>query len=171
MKEHKNPVNCWLRGTLGVSLLAMALHSAYAFLGWSRLAMISPINESVWEHLKMGFWAVLLFGWAEQVFGTGKMRNFYPARAAEISVRLPGIVIFYYSYTAFTGTNLLWFDISSFVLCVLLGRLVACRIKRLHTLSDAWQIGAVAYLLLLVTLFAWMTYHAPDAGIFQEPSH
>lgn len=171
MIERQSKTACWLRGTLGVSLLAMALHSAYALLGWTRLAMISPINESVWEHLKMGFWAVLLFGWAEQVFGTGKMRNFYPARAIEVSVLLLGIVIFFYGYTALTGTNLLWLDISGFVLFALLARVLACRVKTLKTLPDLWQIGAVAYLLLLVALFAWLTYHAPDANIFRDSSH
>ena len=147
------------------------LHSAYMVLGWSRLALISPVNESVWEHLKMAFWGVMLFAWAEQVLGPGKMRNFYPARAAEVTVLLLGIVALYYGYNSMSGRSILWVDIMSFVLCVLLGRSLACRVKKLATLPDLWQIGAVAFLLVLVTLFAWFTYQAPDAGIFHDLSH
>ena len=171
MNEESSVRNCIIRGSLGVSLLGSALHSAYMLLGWSRLALISPINESVWEHLKMGFWAVMLYGWVEKALSKARMQNFYPARAMEITVLMLGIVGIFYGYTAISGRSMLWVDILTFFVCVLASRWVACKVERRTVFPDIWQIAALGYILLLVTLFAWFTYQAPDLGIFRDLSH
>lgn len=51
----------WL-GLVLFSILSIPLHFSYAWLGkLNMVGMFTPINESIWEHLKLLFWPLLLW--------------------------------------------------------------------------------------------------------------
>lgn len=42
---------------LWINLVGGFLHEVYRMTGyWAPIALIAPVNESVWEHMKMFFW-------------------------------------------------------------------------------------------------------------------
>ncbi|MCJ7665514.1 MAG: DUF6512 family protein, partial [Actinobacteria bacterium] len=44
-------------GILFAFILGSLLHFTFELSGsWGPMALISGVNESVWEHLKIGFW-------------------------------------------------------------------------------------------------------------------
>lgn len=50
-------------GILFIFSVGTLLHFTYDALGkWKPVGLIAPVNESVWEHLKMGFWPTLIYG-------------------------------------------------------------------------------------------------------------
>lgn len=53
MKRH------WLLTALGAILAGAGLHFLWQALPNPLLALISPVNESVWEHLKLLYWPML----------------------------------------------------------------------------------------------------------------
>ena len=55
-----------LFGMLFSSLLGGLLHFTFEFSGYNPIVgAFSAVNESVWEHLKLGFWPILLFTFIE----------------------------------------------------------------------------------------------------------
>ena len=49
-------------GILFIILLGSLLHFSFEFSGgWRPLGIISAVNESVWEHLKLAFWPALFW--------------------------------------------------------------------------------------------------------------
>jgi len=59
-------------GFFAVILLGFLLHNAYFWTRPSQVfAIIAPVNESVWEHLKMAFWALMIYSLAEYTCITG----------------------------------------------------------------------------------------------------
>ena len=53
MKRH------WLLTALGAILAGAGLHFLWQALPNPLFALISPVNESVWEHLKLLYWPML----------------------------------------------------------------------------------------------------------------
>ena len=49
---------CWM-GWIGTVLLGIGLHALYAWRPIPLLGLFSPVNESVWEHLKLLYWPFL----------------------------------------------------------------------------------------------------------------
>lgn len=48
-------------GSLFIIVVGFLLHYLYDWSGRSNLvAILAPVNESVWEHLKLGTWATVL---------------------------------------------------------------------------------------------------------------
>ena len=49
---------CWM-GWIGTVLLGIGLHALYTWRPIPLLGLFSPVNESVWEHLKLLYWPFL----------------------------------------------------------------------------------------------------------------
>ena len=160
-----------LLGFLGISVVGMLLHNAYA---WTKpfllFALIAPVNESVWEHLKMAYWGVIIWAAIEGLLSRHKIENWVPALAAGTAIFMLTIVVVFYSYTALTGTSVLWVDISTFVVGTFLCRWVSCRIRSLEGSSRLLEVSALIYLVCMAVLFIYFTFHPPGADIFIDHS-
>lgn len=97
-----------LFGALIISITGSLLHFVY---DWSKeykpLALISAVNESTWEHLKIAFWPALIYSVVEYLLISNITNNFIISKAACLLVIPISIVILFYSYTAIIGHNFL----------------------------------------------------------------
>ena len=70
-----------LFGMLFVSILGGLLHFTFELSGFNPIVgTFSAVNESVWEHLKLGFWPILLLTIIEYRFIIKETNNFFLAR-------------------------------------------------------------------------------------------
>ncbi|MEL1135600.1 DUF6512 family protein [Desulfitobacterium sp. THU1] len=147
------------------------LHFIYDWSNQSQwVSIFSPINESIWEHLKMGFWALVLFSLLEYRFIKSKTQNFFLAKGLG-SLTLQGlIVIVFYSYTAFTNKPIMFLDISSFVVGCILCQLVSYKILTKSRPKPVLNWLGLGILLASATLFVIFTFAPPELILFQEPS-
>lgn len=158
--------NIWLEGigTLFMIGTGSALHFVFDWSGaWHPLALIAAVNESIWEHLKLAFWPGVI--WAVVAP--------YPDRAKALAGKGVGlavtsalIVAIFQSYTAVLGRNLLALDIGTFVVAIVLGQFISCRI----ILRDNKQMRRFGLVLLCAQLAAFSlgTYRAPDHWLFVD---
>lgn len=76
----------WL-GILVVSLLSIPLHFAYEWTGKNFVVgLFTPINESIWEHLNLVFWPILIWWGIGYIFL--EKRNNYPLKNGSLQLRL-----------------------------------------------------------------------------------
>ena len=118
---------------LGIPVLIIVgslMHFVYEWSGNSIIVGIfAPINESVWEHLKMAFWPMLIW-WLLGYFLLSINNKisaeewFVSCAIAEI-ICLLVIVSFYYTYTGALGIESLILDIFSLFLGVAVGQCLA----------------------------------------------
>lgn len=160
-----------LLGFFAVILLGFLLHNAYFWTRPSQVfAIIAPVNESVWEHLKMAFWALMIYSLAEYPFLRSSVSNFLLAKALGSTVLIVTIPLIFYSYTRIAGTHLLWMDILSFVVSTALCQTIACNLYRRSPCSRKVRLSSLFYLLLIALLFALWTYMPPELEIFRDHS-
>lgn len=155
-------------GVVFVLLLGTLSHFLY---DWTRqnpvIGLFTPVNESIWEHMKLVFFPMLFYG-AGLLFFSKKNRPCI--RASLCSGILFGtllIPVLYYAYTAVLGKNIFALDLAVFVISVLSGFLLfyrlaaSCRCKRCFFICGV--------LCVLFACFLLFTYHPLDLELFRNP--
>jgi hypothetical protein len=173
--EQKVGILHWeMWGILFIVLLGSLLHFTFEFSGgWRPLSVISAVNESVWEHLKLAFWPAVFWGIIEFFFVRRPVRDtrsgFLLAKAIGAYVMPVVIVAVFYSYTAFTGDSILAVDLSSFVIAVVIGQIVSYKLWGWFKSSALLNPLGLAMLIIGILLFAVFTFYPPRVGIFRDP--
>jgi formate/nitrite transporter FocA (FNT family) len=160
-------------GILFIVLFGSLLHFTFDLSGgWRPLGIISAVNESVWEHLKLAFWPAVFWTIIEFFFVRRPAKDSRPsfilAKAIGACIMPLVIVVIFYSYTAFTGDSILAVDLSSFVIAVVIGQIVSYKLWCSLRLSRVFNLLGLALLVIGVLLFAVFTFYPPGAGIFQD---
>ena len=156
-------------GIIFIIFVGSSLHFAFELSGhWKVVALVAAINESVWEHLKLGFWPAVFYALIEYPF-LKKIENFVIAKAASACVIPFCIVVLFYSYTTILGYDTLAMDILIFIIAVIIGQLASYRILTTRKLPRSVTMIAFAALCLLAVLFVVFTFYPPHLSIFQDP--
>jgi hypothetical protein len=170
----KNAEARWILWGIPVLFIAGSLlHSAYEWSGRFKVAAIfSPINESVWEHLKLAFWPLVAW-WSTGLIILSKKHSIFATQwlvssaAAQLACQLV-IVAFYYTYTGALGIKSLVLDIFSFLLGLTAGQGLALHHYRYASFNRYWLGGAFVLLFLMATAFTVFTFTPPHLPLFQD---
>lgn len=149
------------------------MHGLYEWAGYSKVVGIfAPVNESVWEHLKLTFWPILIW-WIMGYFLYGAQDFafiapwFVSCTVSEIACLL-AIITFYYTYTGSLGIKSLILDIFSLFLGVAVGQGSALYMFKHVKLEYCHLYGAVTILTILAALFAIFTFNPPHIPLFKD---
>ncbi|MDF2880331.1 MAG: hypothetical protein K0R54_888 [Clostridiaceae bacterium] len=95
-------------GVIFISSIGAILHFTYECSHeYKPLPLISAVNESTWEHLKIAFWPTLIYSILEYIPLSKITNNFIISKAACMIVIPISIIILFYSYTKVLGRNFL----------------------------------------------------------------
>jgi hypothetical protein len=156
-------------GIIIVVALGGLFHFMFEILNyWAPSGAIFPVNESVWEHLKLPFWPLIIFSLIEYNFIKDKANNLILGKAISFIISISTILIVFYSYTAILGVELLIVDILSFVLGVIIGQVVSYKILTKEQLSTVYIKASWIIFIGFGILFALFTYFPPHLPIFQD---
>ncbi|MFA6296477.1 MAG: DUF6512 family protein [Patescibacteria group bacterium] len=166
MKTNKKIINWEIASTLFVIFFGSFLHFIYQISNNSEfVALFAPVNESVWEHLKLGFWALFIFMILEYFFINKLVHNFFLAKFLGIIAMELTIVIIFYSYTFFTKESILFVDISSFIIGAILCSLVCLKFYKFKLKTNFDSVAAIGLILIAFT-FMVLTFFPPQVPIF-----
>ena len=160
-----------LAGFLFTSAVGSLLHFVYEWSGGSlAAAVVSAVNESTWEHMKLLFVPMFLFS-VVQVCVLGKTYpNFQAVRAVSIVTGLTLIPVLYYTYTGAWGQMRDWANIAVFFLAALGAFLLDFYLLRRNRLSAPWQqVLGLIVLWALAFCFVWCTFRPPHIALWRDP--
>jgi hypothetical protein len=156
-------------GFLGLVVGGSLLHFTYAWSGYSPLVgLFSPVNESVWEHLKLGFWTLVFYSLVEFWYLKGRVNNYLLAKALGVLGLEGFILVFFYSYTAVTGHSILFLDIGSYVAGCLVCQLAGYRILRAAPAGRLAAVPAGLVICLLAASLVAFTFRPPRLPLFRD---
>ncbi len=166
----ENKVLKWqIYGFVFISILGSFDHFLFEFSGYFYpVGPIAAVNESVWEHLKLAYWPLVLFASIEYRYIKEESKNFLLAVAVAAYVMPIYIIIVFYSYTAITGHSILAVDLLTFYSCVFIGQYLSFKILILRELPKSASIISLILILLLGVIFVLFTYFPPHCFIFQD---
>lgn len=158
-------------GFFFVAAAGTLLHFLYDWSGGSTLAaVISGVNESTWEHMKLFFVPVFLFTVVQVCVLGQSYSNILAVRAVSTLVGLALIPILFYTYTGILGYSVSWVNIAIFYLSALTAFALDFRLLRSGKLSAPWQqLAGLAALWALAFAFVWCTFQPPRLGLWRDP--
>lgn len=165
--------NFHLIGCFMILIVAGPLHFVYEWSGGSTLvSLVSPINESIWEHLKLVYWPTLLW-WGFGYLAYKKHKNlsfirWFQAMALGIVLSMGIIVVWYYTWGGAFGVEGTLVNFTSLI-GVFISQLLAIHVYRVVKPRMIYFIPEVLIVLLLAFMSGYFTYYPPAFPLFVSP--
>ena len=145
---------------------------SHFFYGWSNenplIGLISPVNESTWEHMKLVFFPVLLWSLLLPPHLSDAFPSLRPALLFGGLLGTLTVPVLFYTYSGILGRTVTWIDILIFFISVFLTFFCAWKFQ---SSSKIYKKRTAIYFLtvLFLILFFLFTFLPPDIGLFAEP--
>ncbi len=165
----KASLKLWqIGGFIFTGICGVLLHFLYDWTDKSIIvAPFSAVNESIWEHMKLLFFPMFVFGMIEYKFIGNSFDGFWCAKLVGSITGLLIIPIFYYTYTGVFGVNKDWFNIVIFFIAAFTAYLVEYIFFK-NNLFCKLTVTSFAVLCLIAVTFVVLTFYPPEIPLFKD---
>ena len=154
-------------GALFTLILGTVGHFFYEWSGENKIAGIFfPVNESVWEHMKLTLLPTGIYLGAAAI----KLRggNYALSSFLALFIGAALIPLLFYSYTGIIGRSILAVDIAIFFFSVLAGFAVAFLAYNSAPRPILNELAVIGIIAIAVCFFTFTSF-PPDFILFEEP--
>ena len=172
VRERDNLFWWCVGGVLTVAILGTLLHFLYDWTGESGVAKpFSAIDESTWQHMKIMYFPMLLFGAVEWWFFREEYPCFFAVKLVGIVVGLLLIPILFYTYNGAFGKSPDWLNITIFMVADICAYAVEYMLfKRAEGgCRKVWSALSLTAIIVIGALFVVFTYAPPNLPLFISP--
>ena len=166
----RKTISFWqMIGFVFTGIAGTLLHFLYEWTGGNPLVgAFSAVNESVWEHMKLLYFPMMLFGIFEyRQIGKG-CSNFWCVKLLGTLLGLVTIPVLYYTYTGALGVDADWFNIAIYYLVAALVYWLETKLLQLGRPGCARPGTAKIGFGVLTIIFIMLTYLPPHIPLFQS---
>ena len=167
----KRSIPSWqIAGFLFTSILGTFAHFLFDLTGGNIVAaLFSAVNESIWEHMKLIYYPMLLFALIEYRFWGRQVDGFWCVKLVGILLALVLIPSIYYIYTGILGISADWFNITIFFLSA--AAAYDAETKRFQKAGPCPVPEGLAFgvILLIGAVFIVLTFLPPHIPLFRDP--
>lgn len=145
------------------------LHFLYDWLGepmW--IAPFSAVNESTFEHMKLIFWPMFIFGIFESFFFR-ETPSFWCVKLYGILIGFSLIPVLFYTYNGVIGKSPDFINIAIFFVSAAVAYLYEWHALKSREKGCKFPNLALEAILIIAILFIVFTFNPPRLGIFRDP--
>lgn len=155
-----------------IGIVGTLWHFIYEWTGENPIVgAVAPVNESVWEHLKLLFFPALFYFIIEYFLSKELYENLISAGAIGIFTGMLTIIAFFYTYKGILGFDVPALDVLSYFLGVGVMLYVKSRILRNKSFSSkASKCLSIIITAVTAVLFVIWSFYPPTLGIFIPPA-
>ncbi|MEG0899117.1 MAG: DUF6512 family protein [Oscillospiraceae bacterium] len=168
MKNKLEKYEIW--GFVLTTIIGSLLHFAYLWSGENAfVATFSPVNESVWEHLKLLFFPYMVYAIFELIRFTDDWRGIILSKTLGVLAGMLSILMLFYTYSGIIGHHIVWIDIVIFIVSVGIAFWVSNKsFKMFKAPSNLVVIIAIFTIMLITRLFVSYTFAPPKLPLFLD---
>ena len=167
--DRKKIRNLHIIGAIFSVLFGSLLHFSFELSGyWKPMALISAVNESTWEHIKMAFWSTLIFAIIEFFIYGRRNKNFFLAKTISLYIMTILIAVIFWAYTRIIEDALIW-DIMDFVLSIIIGYVVSYYIAISQKNYRILKFLSIILFVVILAAFCLLSYFPLINPLFREP--
>lgn len=164
-QENKKLCISTVIGIILTCLLGTLSHFVYE---WTNkqfiIGLFVPVNESVWEHMKLTYFPMFVFLALEYFFIFRTIPRLFCAGLSGLLAATGVMPVIFYTYTGILGFHTLFLDILTFVISVIIG--FAMRLLSIHRGHKKCTFFYFICVLILGVCFLIFTYYPPSAALF-----
>ncbi len=157
-----------LVSSVWVFFITSLLHFAWKFTNLYALSFISAVNESIWEHTKIVFFAVLIYDLIIYVRRYLNNKNFIAGLTPSLASVIITVPLFYYSYTGILKVNLLPLDLLIVFLSAFISQYILLKFIKCHKDFSAYNVLSALTVLAMVFMFVMFTWYPPKLPLFED---
>lgn len=166
----KRDVSLWqFAGFAFTSLIGTLLHFLY---DWSNqniiVSLISGVNESTWEHMKLMYFPLLIFSLIQSIFFKD-YKNFWCVKFCGIVVALLLIPVLFYTYNGAFGKSPDWLNITIFFISAAITFIFETYLFKTHKPRCKRPVIAFLIVCFIGLTFVVFTFLPPKIPLFQDP--
>ena len=150
-------------------VIGSLFHFIYRWSGNNILiGLISPINESIFEHSKLLLIPLILFWGVGYLFLKDDVNanNYFLAMLSSIICSIIVMISFYYTYKEIIGNSYLWIDIFDLLLSLFIGQLIANHIYVYS--SDVNCIISISAIVVIFIGYIYLTFKPFKTPLFLD---
>lgn len=147
---------------LAALLAGFVLHFVYQWQPNAVTALFSPVNESLWEHIKLIFWPFLGAALSLNRGRPGGIRPWLLVLPPICALTL----VLGWIYNVALGGESIWVNLAIYVLMMTLGFWLATRFSGPFQ-GVKWTLPIVA-VIALALLIGWFTLYPPELLLFRD---
>ncbi len=164
----KKSISVWqMIGFVFTGALGTLLHFLYDWTGQNPVVgAFAAVNESIWEHLKLLFFPMLVFGIFEYfVLGKDYPGFWWVKLLGTVAglILIPGI---YYTYTGALGLEADWFNIAIFFIVAAVVFWLETKVLQRGTSRWGCPFFPISLLVIMGITFIMLTYSPPNLPLF-----
>lgn len=169
----KRSIPYWqVGGFVFTGIVGTLLHFLFDWTGGSVVAaLFSAVNESIWEHMKLLYYPMLVFSLIEYRFWGKEIENFWCIKLLGLLLGLGLIPVVYYTYTGISGINVDWLNIAIFFLAAGAAFYVETKLFQKNISCSLGGKLSFGIILLAGAVFIVLTFLPPNIPFFQDPQN
>lgn len=157
---------------IGFSVTALGgvlLHFLYDLTGNNILiSVVSAVNESTWEHMKLLFFHMFIFALTEYSF-LKERKNFWCIKLIGILAGLVLIPVLFYTYNGVFGKSPDFVNIAIFFVSAFAAYLLEWRLFKKNVPKKCSSALSFAILCIIAFAFILFTFVTPEIPLFKDP--
>ena len=156
-------------GFLFVLIAGTLFHFLYDWTQSTVVALFCAVNESIWEHMKLLFFPLLIFALVQSRYFAKEYKNFWCAKLVGALIGIIVIPVIYYTYTGSLGVSADWFNITIFFSAAAVAFIIESRIMKNNNKCFLSPTTSIALLCVIAVLFIIFTFAPPQIPLFKDP--
>lgn len=167
----KKSIFYWqVAGILFTIALGVLLHFLFDMTNQNVIAaLFAAVNESIWEHMKLLFYALFLFAVIESKFWEQEYEQFWCVKLKGILLGLLLIPVSYYMYTGALDVSADWVNIANYVVTTIIVFVFETRLFQKGGQCILRPGIAFTVLCVIALVFTVFTFATPKLPIFEDP--
>ena len=153
-------------------ILSIILHSIYQVLPNTFFSIIAPVNESIWEHMKLIITSSLTFGIIEYFIYKKKdipFNNFLLSYGISSIIGVLTYLLIYIPLNDIFGHKV-YIAIILLFLILMFVQYINCYLMNMKSIWHANDIG-ILLIIVIYFIFGYFTYHPPKINLFYDYLH
>ncbi len=153
--------------TILIFVLCFLTHFLYEWLPCSLTAIFFPVNESIWEHMKMLFTSIILYGIIDYIILNKfhiKYHNFFLNLFFTAFISIPIYLTIYLPIYYKIGENM-FINISLLLIVIIITQVISYYILKMQNCPLANYVSIILIILSYI-VFGYLTYNPPKTELF-----
>lgn len=152
---------------IGIFILCFLFHSLYELIPCGLTAIFFPVNESIWEHQKLLFTSVVMYGIIDYIILQKfkiKYNNFFTSLFVSALTIIPIFLIMYLPFYYKIGPKM-FLNIGVMLIAIIISQVISYYILKA---KDFDKLNIVSFILIIISyiIFAYLTYKPIKCELF-----
>ena len=154
---------------IGTYLLTFVTHFLYTIFPNTFTSIFFPVNESIWEHMKMLYTTILLFSIVIYILLFKykiKYNNYIFSSFFQALIAIPIFLVMFLPYNHFFKENLIIISIFMIITFIIIN-IIGYKISKLKN-NNFLNIISIILIIIMYIIFAYLTYNPIKKPIFYD---